>query len=227
MTLIIGVKSKDGIVIGSDSKIIRGGEVTFDNKIFEKNNTIFAVEGLTGIRDDFLLLLDNEIKNRRGIGTLYEMKVIVEDIIAVLVDRYSDRLGPDSQIGALMSGLENINSGAAKLYYIHGVGYGEQTNFLCSGHGGEYATSIAKFLCNRNLSVDENAKLVSFVISWISEDVDTTVGGDPTVKIIRDENIDIELFDSEIVQKMVEKAKTTKENLYEIFEFKEKLELAH
>jgi len=72
------------------------------------------------------------------------------------------------------------------MYYIHGVGYGEQVEFLCTGHGGPYATTIAKFLLRKDIDYIENAKRVAFVISWIAEDVDVTVGGDSIVAIIRD-----------------------------------------
>jgi 20S proteasome alpha/beta subunit len=150
MTLIIGIKCSDGIVIGSDRKVTRGGEVEYSNKIFEVSSVLFAIEGMTGIRDDFLLLLNNEIRQRKGIDTLYEMKVIVEDIIEVLSKRYKDRIKEESPVGVLMGGLEELDKGKAKMYYIHGVGYGEETNFLCTGHGGPYATSIAKFYAIQN-----------------------------------------------------------------------------
>lgn len=165
MTLIIGTKCADGVALGTDRKVIRGGEVEYGNKIFEEGNAIFAVEGLTGIRDDFLLLLRNDIRQQRGIDTLHEMKVIVEDIIEVLSRRYRDRINDESPVGVLMCGLEDVNGGNAKMYYIHGVSYGEETNFLCTGRGGTYATSIAKFLCNSRLSVEENARLIAYVIS--------------------------------------------------------------
>lgn len=87
MTLIIGAKCRDGIVIGSDRKIQRGGETSFDNKIFEFDvggKILFAAEGLTGIRDDFFYLLKSAITSRRVIDTLYEVKLLVEDIIVNL-----------------------------------------------------------------------------------------------------------------------------------------------
>lgn len=221
MTLIIGTKCMNGVVIGSDAKVMRGGEVEYGNKIFEENNVVFAVEGLTGIRDDFLLLLNNEIRNRKGLDTLYEMKVIVEDIIAVLSERYEKRIGQESSIGALMGGLENITTGKAKLYYIPGVGYGEATNFLCTCHGGTYATSIAKFLCRPDLSIKENAHMLAYVISWVSEDVDTTVGGTPQIAMIEDTKGDIGYLDNKSIEKMMRYAQDTKKDLKNIFKLED------
>ena len=53
MTLLIGAECSDGVVIGSDQKTLRGGEVGYRNKIFEFDlggKVLFATEGLTGIR---------------------------------------------------------------------------------------------------------------------------------------------------------------------------------
>jgi 20S proteasome alpha/beta subunit len=84
MTLIIGIRCKNGVVIATDQKVIRGGEAEYTNKIFEINNVALAIEGLTGLADDFLYLLDLELRRRRGVDTLYEMKVIAEDIVSDL-----------------------------------------------------------------------------------------------------------------------------------------------
>jgi 20S proteasome alpha/beta subunit len=187
MTLIIGIRCSDGIVIGSDQKILRGGEAEYSNKIFVIDNAVaLAIEGLTGIRDDFLYLLRIELDRRRGVDTLYEMKVIAEDIVATLAERYRERIKEESPIGVLMAGRERLITGKAIMYYIHGVGYGEQVEFLCTGHGGPYATTFAKFLLKKDLDCVENAKRIAFIISWVAEDVDVTVGGDPNVAIIRD-----------------------------------------
>lgn len=59
MTLIIGARCVDGIVIGTDRKVMRGPEPSYDNKIVERSNVIFGVAGVTGIRDDLLDLLDS------------------------------------------------------------------------------------------------------------------------------------------------------------------------
>jgi hypothetical protein len=81
MTLIIGAECQDGIVLGSDRKLRRGEEVDYSDKIFEMGNSIIGCAGLTGIRDDFLLIMSSEIARIRP-RSLYELKVIAEDIDA-------------------------------------------------------------------------------------------------------------------------------------------------
>lgn len=224
MTLIIGAKCKDGIVIGSDRKIIRGGETSYGNKIFEftiGGKVIFAAEGLTGVRDDFFYLLNSEISRRRIIDKLYEIKLMVEDIIANLTERYKERVREESPVGVLMGGLEDLTRGPANIYYVHGVGYGEQVSFRCSGHGAQYAYSLAKFLCGpticAKLNVQEAAKRIAYIISWVSEDVDITVGGLPLVAIIKNKESKVTYLLENHVKNIEGKVKKNKENLPNIF----------
>lgn len=217
MTLIIGIRCRDGVVIGSDRKVIRGGEAEYSNKVFVINNVALAVEGLTGIRDDFLYLLNIELERRRGVDSLYEMKVIAEDIVASLAERYRERIREESPIGVLMAGREQLTQGRAMLYYIHGVGYGESVEMLCSGHGGPYATTLAKFLLDKNLDCNENARRVAFIISWVAEDVDITVGGDPEVAIVLDSTTPtgepVKFLEQEAVNQMKGLARKVKADL--------------
>lgn len=215
---MIGVRCRDGVAAGADSKILRGGEVEYSDKIFERNNVVMGIEGLTGIRDDFLLLLDAEIARRvEKITRLYEMKIIVEEIVSGLTKRYADRVGESPPIGVLLAGLEKITKGKAILYFIHGIGYGERVNFICSGHGGPYATSLARYLLSQELTVEENAKLIAFVISWVSEELDATVGGRPLVAMIRDYDESITYLDDDVIDDMMDKAQIAKKELRKLF----------
>ena len=91
--------------------------------------------------------------------------------------------------------------------------------------GGDYAYSLAKFLCDPHLVqeqwTEDIAKRVAFVISWVSEDVDSTVGGEPDVVIIKDEKTEITRLPKEDVQKEIEQAKEIKRKLPNILFSKE------
>jgi 20S proteasome alpha/beta subunit len=188
LTLIIGLRAHDGVVLASDRKVMRGGEAHFSNKIHSLNEILFATEGLTGIADDFLLLLRHEASLKKGFGSLYEARILAEDVISELTVRYSGRLSTNSTVGLLMAGLEELTTGPAKLYYIHSEGYGESVSFRCSGSGADYATTLAKFFHDETESVEENARRAAFVIHWVSQKVDTNVGGTPQVAMIRDQD---------------------------------------
>ena len=79
-------------------------------------SVVFIAQGLIGIVDDFYYILKGELERRRGVDTLYELKIVAEDIIMELTRRYEERVGQRSPIGVLLAGLENIAYGPAKLY---------------------------------------------------------------------------------------------------------------
>lgn len=191
--------------------------VDYEDKIFKIDNSIIGFVGLTGIRDDFLLLADLEIGRIRP-RSLYELKLSVEDIVDNLSDRYRGRLSPgEEQIEAILGGLEYLNSGNAKLYHVIG-GYAESVRFLCIGHGSPYATSISKFLYNRNATLEEMAKVIAFTILWVGEDVDASVGGKPQISMVENENPSVKVLDESAMEGIERKVKETKNNLKDILE---------
>lgn len=206
MTLLIGGRGKDGVVLGADQKIMRGGEPSYAPKIHQINDVLFATEGLTGLADDFLLIFKQEASMKKGFSSLYDAKTVAEDVVSELTKRYRDRL-EDSYMGAILVGLESITSGPAKMYYIHPQGYGETVTFRCTGSGGEYAMSLAKFVHREGESIEENARRIAFVIHWVSETLDAHVGGTPQVAILKDDVNKIQWLDSgevEAQKKVVE-----------------------
>lgn len=216
MTLILGVRCNDGVVLAADRKTIRGGETDYRDKVFDVGGTLLAFEGLTGICDDFLLLVRSEMDRIRGFTSIYEMKLVLEDIIGDLSKRYCERLGPEGSIGTLLAGLSRISAGDAMLYYVHPQGYAESVNYRCSGHGADYAHSIAKFLFNSTISCQNNAFLAAFVISWVSEDVDMMVGGDPQVAIVKD-NTGVTYLPNDLVRQASQRARQLKSRLANAF----------
>ena len=218
MTLVIGAKSSDGIVIATDQLAMRGGEPSYSNKIFEIGRVIFALAGPTGVSEDFLLLLEDEEKRQKGFSRLYEVKVIVEDIVSELSKRYITRLGESGSISAVMGGLSEITRGEAQIYHILPQGYGEITrDLICIGSGSPYANCIVKFLCDTKLSVEENAYLTAFVIFWVSEEVSRTVGGTPQVAMIRNENPSIEHLEQIRIQEAKKQVNEVRKNLRKSF----------
>lgn len=211
MTLIIGARCKDGVVIGADRRGMRGAEPSDEKKLFNIDGIVVGVAGITGIRDDFLLLM-----KRREIGTrlrdLYEVKLEVEDMVKLFSDRYGPRFPGDGgqQIQALLVGLESVRTGKAKLYNIFGVGFGEEVSFLCIGHGSPYATSLGKFMYDQNLSTDEMAEVIVFLISWVKEDLDTLVGGTPDIMLLKDNKSGFTAFERtkiNVIEKHVKEMK--------------------
>jgi 20S proteasome alpha/beta subunit len=232
-TLIVGTQCRDGVVIGSDRRVMRGTESRMADKIIRMeiglgSDILFAAEGLTGIRDDFLLLLDDQIRRQKGIDSLYEAKVIVEDILASLTDRYSQRLQQAEVISVLMGGLDRVFYGEAKLYQIYGAGYGESVDYSCTGHGSPWAAGIAKFVCDtRDLTVEDAADRIAYVISWVSAgELDSSVGGHPQVFCLRNGNPKAELLADHKVQEQWNRVLTVQRDLASTLGISSQLQLA-
>ncbi len=213
MTLIIGHRCNGGLVPAADRKIVRGGESDFQDKIFELGGVVLAFEGLPGIRDDFLILLESQLESARGFTDLYQAKLLIEDIVLNLSERYAERLGENAYVGAILGGLSGISGGQAELYYVHPQGYGESVRYRSSGHGAQYAHTLAKFLLTSDLSLEDSAYWTAFVISWVSENVDSTVGGQPQVAMIRDNVPGIEYLSHDAVSRSADDASAAQEHL--------------
>jgi 20S proteasome alpha/beta subunit len=199
MTLILGVRCNDGVVLAAD-------------RIFEVGGTLIAIEGLTDICDDFLRLLRSAMDRTRGFTNIYEVKLVLEDIISDLSKRYRKRLGSEGSIRTLLAGLSRISAGNAVLYYVHPRGYAESVNYRCSGHGADSAHSIAKFLFDSKGSCQNNAFLAAFFISWVSEDVDTMEEGEPQVAIMKDDT-GVEYLSNDLVRQASQRARQLKSRL--------------
>jgi 20S proteasome alpha/beta subunit len=199
MALILGVRCNDGVVLASD-------------RIFEIGGTLIAFEGLADICDDFLRLLRSAMDKIREFTNIYEVKLVLEDIIGDLSKRYRKRSGSEGSMGTLLAGLSRISAGNAVLYYVHPRGYAESVNYRCSGHGADSAHSIAKFLFDSKGSCQNNAFLAAFFISWVSEDVDTMEEGEPQVAIMKDDT-GVEYLSNDLVRQASQKARQLKSRL--------------
>jgi 20S proteasome alpha/beta subunit len=212
MTLIIGARCKDGVVVGADRRGMRGAEPSDEEKLYDMDGILVGIAGLTGIKDDFLLLV-----RRREVGTrlrdLYEVKLEVEDLVRRFSDRYGPRFpggGGEEQIQALLVGLTNLRTGKATLYHVLGMGFAEEVRFLCIGHGSPYATSLGKFMYDPDLSVNEMAEVVCFLISWVKEDLDALVGGTPDVMLLKDNTHGFTKLDKAKIQAIEKHVKSIK-----------------
>jgi len=86
--------------------------------------------------------------------------------------------------------------------------------FRCSGSGGTYANTLAKFLHQEKEKAEENARRISFVIQWIAEDVDANVGGTPDVMILLDNEPEFAYLGSADTQQMGDMARQGKADLW-------------
>lgn len=205
-TLIIGVRGKDGIILGADTKAMRGGETDFEKKVrtihtIEKAPVIFAGAGAVGVIEDFIEIFEKtliaNIKEGK-ISSLLSIKLIAEDLVEKSEQRYAPKLGEPS-LHFVLGGLADLTKGEARLYEISPPGYGQKIKYATLvGHGSPYARTIAKYLFPRHsrqgmvpLECQEIVSRIAACIYWIRDDIDSYVGGEPQIVCVLDKKPEI------------------------------------
>ncbi len=188
MTLIIGARCQDGVVVAADRRRLARYEKGPDTtKLFNLSCGV----ALAGAGDDAVLnearfLIDRRIKemeNESPIKTLFDVVEVTASIINELVSYYRDKV--EEPFGYVLSGLENINSGTAKLYTIFGAGLSD-VPWACIGSGSTYARPIVDLLlADGTLKAKEALKVMPVLFSLVSS-VQTTVGGGVDMCIVKD-----------------------------------------
>ena len=200
-TLIIGVRSKDGIVLGGDRKVVRGGETDFEDKVriikIKEAPIIFAAAGLLGVIEDFLEIFEKTLIaniKKREIVSLLSVKIMAEDLVETYERRYGPKFGQASIFKFILGGLSELTKGKARLYELGSPGYGEKIKYYSLiGHGRDYGRTIGKYLFpipssykESSLSCSDIIPRISACIHWISGEIDDYVGGDPQILYILD-----------------------------------------
>lgn len=200
-TLIIGVRAKDGIILGGDRKVMRGGETDFEGKVrkIKVHNApiIFAAAGMVGIIEDFLETFEKTLfKNieEGKIASLLSVKLIAENLVESYEMRYAPKFQQSGLLRFVLGGLSELKEGEARLYEIGFPGYGEKIkHYGLIGHGRDYARTIGKYLFPRHshsgeafLQCNDIIPRVAACIYWVGGEIDDYVGGDPQIIYILD-----------------------------------------
>ena len=233
-TLVIGVRGKDGIVLGADTKAMRGGETDYEKKVrtittVENAPIIFAGAGIVGVIDDFIEIFEKTLIVNIGegkISSLLSIKIIAEDLVEKAEERYGPKVGK-SPLHFVLGGLSDLIKGDARLYEIGPGGFGQKIKYACLvGHGSPYSRTIAKYLFPRDSSkgiipfeCKEIASRIAACIYWIREEIDDYVGGEPQILCIKDKGPEIvegKFNKTKILNKIDKMKKELKEINFEI-----------
>ena len=205
-TLVIGVRGKDGIVLGGDTKAMRGGETSFEKKVrtlttVQRAPIVFAGAGTVGVIDDFIEMFEKTLTTsiQEGkISSLLSIKMIAEDLVEKTEERYGPKLGRPP-LHFILGGLSELRKGEARLYEIGLGGFGQKIKCTSLvGHGSPYARTIAKYLFPQHakkgtipLTCDEIVSRIAACIYWIREEIDDYVGGEPQIAYVLDKQPEI------------------------------------
>ena len=240
MTLIIGIKCKNGVVLASDRKVMEGGEARVEDKIMiSPQQILYAGAGLKDLFDKFLFKIHTELTERTNkLVTQYQKKHPEEEIksdaitpykyaedfindcekiLADLANNYEDVILKAGQGAAV---LIAFRSGAnAELHYIdteNAMG-SRRNNYLAIGSSAQIANIFLKELWTKDITMKEGGKLASFIIEYIDKSgLDNFVGEGYQIQFIPD----LDIFVLNIIQKEQKGEKLTDEELKSVEQYK-------
>ena len=134
--------------------------------------------------------------------SMSEVIMGIENNTFEMNERYSKRFPEDIlRLGALVGGLQFLQSGKAELHRLHPNGYAERVStFNCIGSGGPYADAFRKLIYNDGMNVEELVGIAGCIVLLIDGmGIDRNVGGKPTGIILKDNEQIHKLTDTEII----------------------------
>ncbi len=188
MTLIIGARCSDGVVMAADrrrmSKHEKGPSTT---KLFKLScGAVLAGAGDTSVLFEARTLIDRRIKalgTEEPVSALIEVVEIVATVVNELVSCYRDTV--EESFGYVLSGLEKLDRGAAKIYTVFGGGFSDEPS-VCLGSGSSYARPLVELLlAARELRTNEAVKTLPTIFTLVSN-VQLSIGDGINVCVIKD-----------------------------------------
>ena len=147
MTLIIGARCQDGIILAADRRRLARYEKGPDtNKLFKLDCGVL----LAGAGDDAVLnearvyieLRVNELQSEIPELKLFDIVKVTMNVVNELVNCYRDKV--EESFGYVLAGLENVSSGVARVNTIFGAGFSD-VPWACLGSGSSYARPLVEF----------------------------------------------------------------------------------
>ena len=189
MTLIVGARCGDGIILAADrrrlAKYEKGPET---NKVFKLScNVALAGAGDDAVLNEARVFIERRVEEFQSQSSnikLFDVVEITCSVVNDLVGYYRDKV--EESFGYVLAGLENLTGGSAKLYTIFGAGFSE-VPWACLGSGSSYARPLVELLLAQGyLSTKESARAMPTLFTLVSN-VQTIVGGGVDICIINDE----------------------------------------
>jgi 20S proteasome alpha/beta subunit len=169
MTLLIGARCKEGIILGADRKSIGpGSSFSYSTKILQLTppNYLLATAGVVGLADAFIEMYESRIREVRPVG-ISEIRFMVEDVLRMCSNRYKESLPPwERDIVGILAGPGK--DGPEGYRIIGGLPAEKIRNVpVFVGAGEEYAAPFACML-DPNLGYVESAETVAWIITYVS-----------------------------------------------------------
>lgn len=188
MTYILGARCIDGVVLIADTKVTigEGTDYTFSKKIMVQplTNIVMGSAGIGGLYKEFqnrvvssVMQLERENKEEPIIATEEEFSVLVSKVIRDMHNDYGD----DRYLilnNLMILCASRVGSHIAQLTAFTPIGFPEPVNHnRAIGHGEPYGSLFLKKMWNKNMAMEQTAKLGVFIIKFIDDmHLDESVG---------------------------------------------------
>ena len=188
MTLIVGARCCDGIILAADRRRLAKSEKGPEtNKVFKLScNVALAGAGDDAVLNEARVFVERRIEEFQDQSSNMKLFDIVEitcSVVNELVTYYRDKV--EEPFGYVLAGLENLTVGSAKLYTIFGAGFSE-VPWACLGSGSSYARPFVELLLAQgDLSTKESTRAIPTLFTLVAN-VQTTVGGGVDICIVKD-----------------------------------------
>lgn len=219
MTIIIGARCKDGVIMIADKKVVEGTNITSEDKITTLPLNIYvAGAGVREIIDKFNERIPSILEERRSLNFQdmkkenpntkieevpfyfkpYEFLDDCEGLLSNLSQRYIDDAHKFWHSDILV-GL--IVGNTAELHHLDTLNCldSKRRGFKCIGSGSPYAEFILKGVWDEELTMKQMAKLSKFIIQEIERlGIDNNVGEGVQIVFIPDLLKDIKELEKDI-----------------------------
>lgn len=201
MTLIIGARCCDGIILAADRRRLARYEKGPDTKKLFKLDcgVVLAGAGDDAVLNEAKVLIERRVEElirQSSDVTLFDIVEIAAGAVNELVGWYRDKV--EEPFGFVLAGLENSSSGSARLYTIFGAGLSD-IPWACLGAGSSYARPLVELLlAPGDLSTKEATKAMPTLFTLVSN-VQATVGGGVDTCVVEDNHAPESITHSEEV----------------------------
>jgi|SRR3989344_9186331 len=212
MTLIIGARCKDGVVFIADKKAVEGTEITSQKKIsILPLGIVVAGAGTMEMTDKFNERVPFILEERRQLNfeeiqkkdssiTLentpyyfrpYEFLEDCEGLIFNLHEKY--KLPTEILIGAKVDGIAELHA-----LDTNDFTDSKRRTYKSIGSGSPYANFLLKKMWDKNLTIEEMAKIGKFIVRYVAQSkLDNYVGEDIQIVFILDFPTDFDKLNEE------------------------------
>lgn len=194
MTLIIGLKYKDGALLASDKRMMIGDlKRDTENKVRLITPYVgVAMAGYDGIDDDIMREVKDTLGSRREPADFSEIYQLISDTMLKWYDLNHRKLDEDMGLNYIVTGSERIR----RILFPRGFSE-ESRTYTTMGSGGDYGEYILSKSYKGDLTEEEAKKLAIYAIVETSK-MTSTVGEEPSLFLFRLNEKAIEVTEKEI-----------------------------